>query len=244
MRPVKTVGFDTATDDTVVAGLDGDRVVAEASIAPGESGRPLHSQTLLDAAGEAADALGGWGEVDRIAVGLGPGTFTGIRIGVATAGGLALTTGVPAVGVSTLAALAVGIAREAGASGPVMPVLDARRGEVFAGLYNPMGRELEPPFVGSPEDLVARIGEITARLPQPPMVGGPGAVRFVDQLDRAGIEVPGPGSALNRLSGRAVCELGAGAARSQPGKPLEPIYLRVPDAQLWLERDGRDPGPT
>ncbi|MDQ2623506.1 MAG: tRNA (adenosine(37)-N6)-threonylcarbamoyltransferase complex dimerization subunit type 1 TsaB [Actinomycetota bacterium] len=243
MRAVKTVGFDTATDDTVVAGLDGDRVVAERTIAPGDSGRPLHSQTLLQAAGEAADALGGWGEVDRIAVGLGPGTFTGIRIGIATAGGLSLSTGVPAVGVSTLAALAMTISRESGADGPVMPVLDARRGEVFAGLYNHAGRELEPPFVGSPDDLAARIREFAARLPRPPLVGGPGAVRFAGELDRAGIDTPGLATTPHRLSGRAICELGAGAARSQPGKPLEPIYLRVPDAQLWLQRDGRDPGP-
>lgn len=240
---MKTVGFDTATDDTVVAGLDGDRAVAERVIAPADSGRPLHSQTLLEAATDAADALGGWNEVDRIAVGLGPGTFTGIRIGVATAAGLALSTGVPAVGVSTLAALGVSLARESGLEGPVVPVLDARRGEIFAGLYNHAGRELEPPFVCPPDELAARIDEYTSRLPQPPLVGGPGAVRFVRELDRAGIHVPCPESALHRLSGRAVCELGAGAARSQPGKPLEPIYLRVPDAQLWLERDGQDPGP-
>ncbi len=240
---MKTVGFDTATDDTVVAGLDGNRVVAEATIAPSDAGRPLHSQALLEAVGEAAAALGGWDQVDRIAVGLGPGTFTGIRIGVATAAGLSLSTGVPAVGVSTLAALGVSMALSSGRDGPVMPVLDARRGEVFAGLYNHAGRELEPPFVASPEALIARIEEITSRLPSPPPVGGPGAVRFADELDRAGIPIPGPGTALHRLSGRAVCELGAGAARSEPGKPLEPIYLRVPDAQLWLERDGREPGP-
>lgn len=240
---MRTVGFDTATDDTVVAGLDGERTVAERAVPPGEAGRPLHSQALLEAVGAAAEALGGWERVDRIAVGLGPGTFTGIRIGVATAGGLSLSTGVPAVGVSTLAALAVGIAREGGDGGPVVPVLDARRGEAFAGLYNPVGRELEPPFVGPPGELAAWIGEISARLPRPPRVGGPGAVRFSDELDRAGIDVPGPGAAIHRLSGRAICELGAGAARGELGKPLEPIYLRVPDAQLWLERDGGRPGP-
>lgn len=239
---MKTVGFDTATDDTVVAALDDERVVAERAIGPGGSGRPQHSQALLAAVAEAAEALGGWEQVDRIAVGLGPGTFTGIRIGVATGAGLALSTGLPAVGVSTLAALAVTIARASGGSGPVMPVLDARRGEVFAGLYNGAGRELEPPFTASPQDLADRIAEITARLPAPPMIGGPGSVRFRDELDRAGISIPPPGEGLHRLSGRAVCELGAGAPRSESGKPLEPIYLRVPDAQLWLERDGRSPG--
>ena len=86
MSEVRVLAFDTATDDTVVASIDGDRVAFERTVPP--EGRPLHSQALLSLASEAADALGGWDGVERIAVGIGPGTFTGIRIGVATAAGL------------------------------------------------------------------------------------------------------------------------------------------------------------
>lgn len=236
--------MDTATDDTVVAALDGAELVFERIHGPDDAGRPRHSETLLVALDEAAAAAGGWDRIDRIAVGLGPGTFTGIRIGIATATGLAISTSLPLVGVSTLAALAVGAAREVPGRGPVMAVLDARRGEAFAGLYNPAGRELEPPAVLKPDRLTDRLAEISTRLPVPPRIAGPGSLRFRDDLELAGYPIPEPGSRAHRLSGRAICELGAGVPQPEVGKPLDPIYLRAPDAQIWLERDrpDRDPG--
>lgn len=236
---MRLIGIDTATDDTAVAAIDGGRVVFERTAGPDRSGRPRHSQTLLGTVGEAVEAIGGWERVDRIAVGIGPGTFTGIRIGIATAKGLSLSTGVAAVGVSTLAALAAGIAGSTGEGGPVMPMLDAKRGEVFTGLYNAAGRELEAPAACPPDRVVEWLEEISARLPRPPRVAGPGALRFADQLERAGHTVSDPGSDLHRLSGGAVCRLGAGIPSSETAKPLEPIYLRAPDAKIWLERDRR-----
>jgi len=240
---VRTIGFDTATDDTVVAVLDGAEVIAGFLAGPDSQGRPRHSADLLGAIGDAVEEAGGWGGIARIAVGTGPGTYTGIRIGIATATGLARSTGVPLVGVSTLAALAVSIAGSAPGEGPVMPVLDARRSQVFTGLYNRAGRELEPPAVCSPDELVARLVRITARLPAPPRIGGSGSLRFREQLEQAGFPVPEAHSA-HRLSGRALCELGAGIPDFELGKPLEPIYLRAPDAQVWLQRDrpGNPPG--
>ncbi len=232
---MKVVGFDTATDDTVVAATDGDRLEFEACLPP--DGRPVHSQALLESAGEAAAVLGGWQQVDRIVVGKGPGTFTGIRIGVATASGLALSTGKRVVGVTTLAALARSIGRNA-ASKSVMAVLDARRGEVFGGLHDNLGSPLEPPFACTPPELVDRLREISRDRPAP-VVGGPGAVRFRDELVRAGLVVEPAGSPVHRLEGRSLCELGA-AADITGTETLEPLYLRVPDAQLWLERDGNE----
>lgn len=236
---MRLIGLDTATDDTVVAAIDGEQVLFERVTGPDSSGRPRHSETLVGTVEEAVAAAGGWKRIDRIAVGIGPGTFTGIRIGLATAKGLSLSTGIPAVGIPTLAALAAGVAARKEESGPVMPVLDARRGEVFAALYNAGGRELEPPAACPPERLVEWLAEITARLPRPPRVAGPGALRFADQLDRAGVPVPDPGSDLHRLSGSALCRLAAGLPSSETAKPLEPIYLRAPDAKIWLERDRR-----
>ncbi|MBK5233297.1 MAG: tRNA (adenosine(37)-N6)-threonylcarbamoyltransferase complex dimerization subunit type 1 TsaB [Thermoleophilia bacterium] len=230
------VGFDTATDDTVVgASVDGE-TVTESVIPPGPEGRPVHSQGLLGAVTEAAEAAGGWSRIDRIAVGTGPGTFTGIRIGLATANGIALSTGIELAGVSTLATLARPML---GPDHVTLALLDARRGEVFAALYGPAGEVLREPFVCGPDELASRIGEFDPGL----VVGGPGAVRFREELDRADIATVGPEAGFNLLSAGAICELGASVDSEQLSNPLEPTYLRVPDAQLWLERDGRKAGP-
>lgn len=229
---MRIVGFDTATDDTVVAATVDGETVAESSAGPGEDGRPVHSDALLGTLTEAAEAAGGWGKVDRIAVGTGPGTFTGIRIGLATANGIALSTGIALAGVSTLAALALPML-EAGSS--TLALIDARRGEVFAALYGPEGESVWSPFVCPPEDLVSRLKCFGPGL----KVGGPGAVRFSDELDWAGVSIAGPEAGTNHLSGRSICDLGAVAELSSTSNPLEPTYLRVPDAQLWLERDRR-----
>ncbi|MBN8866943.1 MAG: tRNA (adenosine(37)-N6)-threonylcarbamoyltransferase complex dimerization subunit type 1 TsaB [Solirubrobacterales bacterium] len=233
---MRIVGFDTATDDTVVAAMDGDRLVFEESVPPADR-RPVHSQALLDLSGRAAEALGGWDEVERIAVGVGPGTFTGIRIGIATAAGLATTTGIPAVGVSTLTALAHSIASRAEAE-RLMPLVDARRGEVFGCLHDGAGEPLEEPFVCGPEELAERLRE-GALGGAAPLAAGPGAVRFRDELLRAGFETEPDGSPVHRLDGRPFCELGAAADPVGP-ETLKPLYLRIPDAQLWLERDGKN----
>ena len=175
-------------------------------------------------------------EVDRIAAGVGPGTFTGIRIGVATAAGLAASTGTPVVGVPTLGALARSIGQESG-SPVVMPLIDARRGEVFGCLHDRHGRPLEDPFACGPEELVDRL-RTAARTGSAPQVAGPGAIRFRDELLRAGLETEPAGSPVHRLTGRPFCDLGAAAENVGPDT-LKPLYLRIPDAQLWLERDGK-----
>lgn len=237
---MRVLGFDTATDDTVVASVDGGRTAFEKVVSPGE--RPLHSQMLLQLAAEAVAAVGGWEELDLIAVGTGPGTFTGIRIAVATGAGLSASSGVPAVGVPTLDALARSIGARAGAE-RVMPLLDARRGEVFGGLHRGDGEPLEEPFAISPARLIERLAA-ESRTEGAPLVAGPGAVRFRDELLRAGLVTEPDGSPVHRLDGRYICELGAAAERTGP-ETLKPLYLRIPDAQLWLERDGKniDPPP-
>ncbi|MCB0828187.1 MAG: tRNA (adenosine(37)-N6)-threonylcarbamoyltransferase complex dimerization subunit type 1 TsaB [Solirubrobacterales bacterium] len=239
---MKIVGFDTATDETVIAASDGGEIAAEAAFPPGEDGRPVHSETLLAAVERAVAALGGWGSVDRIAVGTGPGSYTGLRIGIASAAGLALATGKPLVGVSTLEALARVIQDSDTGTGPrpALPVLDARRGEVFAALVDPGGRVVWPPFVCGPVELGDRIRSLAGEGRPVLRPAGPGAVRFRDQLTKHGADVAGPEADIHRLDGRAVCELGAAADPVAPGATPEPVYLRVPDAQLWLERDGRD----
>ncbi|MGK2954961.1 MAG: tRNA (adenosine(37)-N6)-threonylcarbamoyltransferase complex dimerization subunit type 1 TsaB [Solirubrobacterales bacterium] len=229
---MRIIGFDTATDDTVVAAAVDGQTVFESLIGPEAGGRPVHSDSLLRTLTDAAEAAGGWGLIDRIAVGTGPGTFTGIRIGLATANGIVLSTGIDIAGVSTLAALSQPM-REPGSS--TLALLDARRGEVFAALYGPDGETVWPPLVCSPDDLITRLEDFGPDL----KVGGPGAVRFSQELDRAGVSIAGPEAGVHHLSGKSICDLGATAEPSSTSNPLEPTYLRVPDAQLWLERDGR-----
>ena len=230
---MRVVGFDAATDDTVIAASRDGGLTFELVAGPGPDGRPTHSRELLGGITAAAESLGGWKEVDRFAVGLGPGTFTGLRIAVSTASGLAMSTGVRVVGVSTLEAMARTLS---GGDASVVPVLDARRGEVFTAAYDAAGAELSPPVAVPPGEAVELIRSLDGAV----RVGGPGAVRFADLFADAGIRVEDPQSERCRLSGASICELGV-AADCDCDHPLQPIYIREPDAKLWLERDGRPP---
>ena len=198
----------------------------------GCDGSPRHSTALLAEVERAVAAAGGWSGVGRIAVGLGPGSFVGIRIGIATARGLATSTGLPVTGVCTLDVLGRAMGGIAGVAGPRLAVLDARRGEVFAALYSAEGAQLWAPFVAPPAGLAERV----AGLPQPPLAAGPGAVRFRDELASRGVEVPGDADPVHRVAARHLCALAA-TDGARDGSRLDPIYLRPPDAQRWRERN-------
>src|SRR4051794_14847305 len=139
------VALDTATPSTVAGVLLPGGDVVERRDDPPPGTRPRHAERLLALAEEALEAARtGWTEVDRIAVGVGPGGFTGLRIGIATARALAQAHDTPLVGVSTLRALA----DEAG--GRVAAVIDARRGEVFAAVWDADGTEVLAPRALAP----------------------------------------------------------------------------------------------
>lgn len=217
--------------DTVACCWRDGEVLHESRLGLSPRGRPLHATRLLEEVERAAVAAGGWGEVDLLAVGLGPGTFTGLRVGIASARGLSLSLGLPARGVCTLDALAAGIA-EAGAEGERLAVLDGWRGEVFAALYSADGARIWEPAVYRPEDLAAKVAE----LGEPPAVAGSGAVRFRQELARDGVRITDDSDPVHRVAGRHVCALAAAAAGPEPDG-LAPIYLRPPDAERWRERD-------
>jgi len=136
------LGFDTSTRATAVALLLPGGAGGQARDDPPAGAHPGHATRLLDMAQRLlSDAGIVWSDVDRIAVGLGPGTFTGLRVGVATARGLAQSLRIELVGVASTLALAVPAlgserldahAGADGAQGAVLSVIDARRGEVFA----------------------------------------------------------------------------------------------------------------
>jgi len=207
------LGLDTATSATTAAVYAPGGPEVERRDDPEPGARPAHAGRLLrlveDVLGEAGAS---WDDVERIAVGIGPGGFTGLRIGIATARGLAQTRGLPLVGVSTLEALASAARAESGRE--VVAVIDARRGEVFTSLA-------DAPL--APEELAARI-------PPGALAVGDGAVRFRDELEQAGALVPVDGSGLHRVSALQVCRLGA-TADPADRDALLPDYRREPDAK-------------
>jgi len=228
------IGFDTATDHlSVAAALPDGSLVREEEKGPGEDGRPAHSEELLAAVERCVAEAGGWGEIGRIAVGLGPGSYTGLRIGISTARALAQARDLELAGVSTLAALAAGIT-EAGGD-PALAVLDARRGEAFAALHGPDGEELRAPFVAPPQALA----EWVSGLESSPLAAGDGSVRFRAELEAAGAMVASDGDPVHRVHAHHVCAIGAGAPALGSDR-VRPIYLREPDAKRWIERDAED----
>jgi len=142
--------------------------------------------------------------------------------------------GLPVAGVGTLDALAAGIAAsEGGGERERLPLLDARRGEVFAALYSAAGERLWGPWVGGPQELRDRLPE----RPETPLAAGSGALRFRDELADGGIEILDGADDAHRVAARHICDLAEAGATVAP---LAPLYLRRPDAERWRERDTAD----
>jgi tRNA threonylcarbamoyladenosine biosynthesis protein TsaB len=225
---MNVLGFDTATAATAVALVAGDEV-HEARDDPPPGERPRHTAELLALARDLLARAGlRFADLDRVAVGTGPGSFTGLRIGVATARALAQATGVAVAGVSTLRALAEPVEHR----GPVLAVIDARRGEVFVAGWHDDEPVLAPRAM-APADLAALAEGGGAGVRSAWLAVGDGAVRFRDLLVQAGMTVPEPGSPVHRVSAATVCRLGA-RAEPAPRGAVVPDYLRLPDAEQAL----------
>ncbi len=215
------VGIDTATPSTVAGVLLEDGRVVEARDDPADGSRGNHAARVLPLLEDAlAEAGVAWDDVERIAIGVGPGGFTGLRIGIATARALAQARGLPLAPVSSLAALAAGAG-----GGPVAAVLDARRGEAFAGVWDG-DRELLAPAALAPGALAERLLGLDVAL----QAVGDGAVRFRQELEGAGVAVPVDGSAVHRIAAAPLCRLGAAADPADRDRLL-PDYRREPDAK-------------
>jgi tRNA threonylcarbamoyladenosine biosynthesis protein TsaB len=226
-------GLDTATDDVSVAVVRDGEVVYERLVPKPEGGRPRHAEALLVELESAVETSGGWDAIDLLAIGVGPGSFTGLRVGIATGRAIAQASDKPVVAVGTLAALAQGISESGSATGrPRLAVLDARRGQMFAALFGTDGAERWESFVAGPEELGERLRELA----ESPVAGGSGALRFRGELEAAGAEVLPDSDPAHRVWARHVCRLATDGTPSPPGA-IQPIYLRPPDAQVWLSKD-------
>jgi tRNA threonylcarbamoyladenosine biosynthesis protein TsaB len=235
--PSAVLGIDTATADTVVAATRDGEVTAERTARPGEDGRPRHAAALLGEIESAVDEAGGWEGIGLVAVGIGPGTFTGLRIGIATVRAVAQGRALPVAPVSSLAALALGIDPSGAAPDRTrLALIDARRGEAFAALHGPDASVVWAPFVAAPQAIAERV----AGLPRPPVAAGDGSLRFRAQLEAAGVEVLPEADPAHRMAARRICALAVGV-EPVPPEQVKPIYLRRPDAEVWRERGHRDP---
>jgi tRNA threonylcarbamoyladenosine biosynthesis protein TsaB len=219
---VSLLGFDTSTAASSACVLRSDGQAFEIAPAAERLGRPpAHASELMPAIEDAMSrAALDWPELDAIAVGVGPGAFTGLRIGVATARGLAHATGLPLRPVSSLAALAAGIEAD-----ERLAVIDAKRGEVFALLEAPGVPDWEPEAL-SPEALAERVRASGAS----PLSAGDGSVRFRQALEAAGITVAPDEAGAHVVRGLHVCRLAQGVG-DEPPEAVLPDYLRAPDAK-------------
>ncbi len=225
--------IDTATRKASVAACNGEEVIALRE----HDGASSHAERLLSMV-EEVTAEASWTGVqpELMVVGSGPGSFTGVRVGMATAKGLAFAKGIPMVGVVSLDAMAHAARRLRGPR-PVVALLDAKKGEVFVGSYDENGTLTHEPthlacdgirdwleqqgFVDSPCILV---GEITERLSLP----------AIECLRHPLCDLPSAGAMADIARRRWE------RSQNDEVESLEPLYVRPPDAKL--PGDGVPPG--
>lgn len=217
------IALETAVEHGGVALLEGEALLGERPLGAGQgqaAGVLVALDELLHAHGRVLE------QVELIALSIGPGSFTGLRVGLATALGLAFGTGLRIAPVSTLAALSL----HAG-PGLCAPLLDARKGQVYAGLYAGEGRELAPDRVCDPLEWIAGLppGE-------PVQLLGPGAELHREPITRAlGSRARFLSAEAGRPRAASVGHLGAriaAAGGALPADRVELRYLRPPDARL------------
>jgi tRNA threonylcarbamoyladenosine biosynthesis protein TsaB len=212
------LALDTSTERESVAVVRDDTVMGEIRLRAVEG----HSRRLLPAVDFLLSSLAlAPADLAGFAVTLGPGSFTGLRVGLSTVQGLALGAGLPSVGLCTLDVMAASLA---GRADCLVAMMDAYRGQVFAAIYDREGRLLSERVAEDPQLFVER-------LPERPLVIGDGASRYREilyerrpQAEVAGDDALFLAGTLGRL---AAPRLAAG--QGQPPGELRPLYLRGAD---------------
>jgi len=181
-----------------------------------------HAEALAPMVGEVMRAVeGGMSGIDRIAVTIGPGSFTGIRVGVAMARAMGIALAIPVVGVSTLAAFAAPLLSEP-RPGIIAVAIDARHESVYFQLFEPSGRPLGPPRCDSVRECVRGVGA------GPALLAGNAAALVADEAHRAGLPYD-LSAATDSPDIRAVARMGL--ALDPAASPARPLYVKPPDAR-------------
>ena len=245
------LAVESATDVAGVALADEGGVLAEVKSAPGRRHAESIAPALAAVCHQAEVALSA---VNAVVVDVGPGLFTGLRVGVATAKALAFALDVPVAPVTSLEVLAHAAAAQLAEEGEseneriVVPVVDARRGEVFAGRFRTRSAGAEPvgePARRTPEDLAHRLGADRTTVEAPVVLVGNGARRY-EELLRG---VPGVTFGRRALAHPPVGVLATlGLQRAELGEVVDaasvlPVYLRDADTRIKWERRAR-PAPA
>ncbi|MFC6019588.1 tRNA (adenosine(37)-N6)-threonylcarbamoyltransferase complex dimerization subunit type 1 TsaB [Plantactinospora solaniradicis] len=218
--PAVTAALAEITADAVL--LRAQRSVVDAR-AHGELLAPQVAEVLAETGAKPTDLA-------AVVVGLGPGPFTGLRVGLVTAASMGQVLGIPTYGVGSLDAIGYAATHPrsdaAPEIGPVLAATDARRREIYWAVYDLTGERLVGPSVDAPAVVAERARELAVRV-----AVGEGAQRYADILalsPRAGLDYPPP---------YALAELAADRVRAgAPGDQLTPLYLRRPDAVAAASR--------
>jgi len=222
---VKLLTIDTSTTACSVALSIGEKIVAEYQ---GNNGKTLSSRVLdfvskvLDEAGVATD------ELDGIGVAIGPGSFTGLRVGIATAKGLAMAAGTRIAGFSSLSMLAMNLPW---AVHPVCPMFDARKNEIYCGLYE--CRDFPVPLL---QDRVVPPAHFLQGLEGPVIFAGEGAVRYreliLNILGERAIFAPFAANTPRASAGALLAARAFARGEALASDLLLPAYIRLSEAEL------------
>lgn len=232
MADVLILAIETATGCGGVALTKGDRangkVLAEYTLQPEQT----HSRRLLGSVATMMAAVGvGWAELDAVAVSLGPGSFTGLRIGLAAAKGIAMAARRPLLGVPTLDGLA---AQVAASELPLCCLLDARKQQVYAAFYRVDGQSQ---YLRTSEFLVLSAEQLVASIQEPTLVVGPGVRACQPQLASypqarlVATAMLHPRAAVVGLCAASMLIQGQADVDADN---LVPLYVRASEAELSL----------
>ena len=230
---MRLLAIDTSTASTIVVAADGDRV-AERRHDPEVRGRPEHTSLGLVLAAQALAELSlDWNDLQRVGVGVGPGSFTGLRSGLSAAAGLARRLDIPLVAVTAPALLDHAARQAQEADRPVLAVVDGRRKELFVARFEQAPTD---PADASAIHVVARadvsgLGSLAGWV-----AVGDGALLERDALVEAGAEVPSVGDPLHGLQAASLAAL-TRAGVPQAADAVRPAYGRRPDAIPTAERE-------
>lgn len=233
---MKILAIDSSSLVVAVAVVDDEKVLAEYIV----NYKKTHSQTLLPMLGEISKMIDlDLNEIDAIAVSGGPGSFTGLRIGSATAKGLGLALKKPLIHIPTLEAMAYNFYDT---EKLICPIMDARRGQVYAGIYTFVDNEFKTVMDQTPmmmEELMAKINELNKEV----IFLGDGVPIFKEYIDEnATVHVEYAPAHLSRQRASSVGALGLkyyAAGKIETADAHEPDYLRLSQAERELkEKEG------